>query len=67
MDQWKLPCGCWELNPGPLKTQVFLNAEPAPSTLLIYPLDPVQACQKRPDVGFYMDRHYAHKTLWDGH
>ena len=29
-DVWELPCGCWELNPGPLKEQpVLLTAEPS--------------------------------------
>ena len=27
---YRLPCGCWELNPGPLKEQpVFLTTEPS--------------------------------------
>ena len=28
-DSWELPCGCWELNSGPLEEiPVFLTAEP---------------------------------------
>jgi hypothetical protein len=30
MDGCELPCGCWKLNPGPLKEQqVFLTDEPS--------------------------------------
>ena len=31
-DSCKLPCGCWELKPGPLEEQsVFLTTEPSSS------------------------------------
>jgi hypothetical protein len=31
IDSCELPCGCWELNPGPSEEQpVLLTAEPAP-------------------------------------
>ena len=33
-DSCELPCGCWELNPGPLEEQpVLLTAEPSPQLL----------------------------------
>ena len=28
-DSYEPPCGCWELNPGPLQEQVLLTASPA--------------------------------------
>jgi hypothetical protein len=48
MNSCKLPCGYWELNPGPLQEPVFLIAEPFFYILFpIYTVLGVHSCENK--------------------
>jgi hypothetical protein len=72
-EEYKLPCGCWDLNPGPLEGQsVLLPAEPslqpvcflvAPRTTGVVP-PTLNLALPHPSSMKKMHHWLAHGTIW---